>query len=110
MVRQKKIKVPTRAEGDSTGQTQMLQEQNDSVQTPQAPGVQIAPRAQRPVPDVNVFGQTQNPNEPVTSGLPFGAGPSPTAPMADDPDMLLRAIYNVYPDPSLLRFLRGQGA
>jgi len=30
--------------------------------------------------------------------------------MADDPDMLLRAIYNVYPDPSLLRFLRGQGA
>ena len=41
MVRQKKIKVPTRAEGDSTGQTQMLQEQIDSVQTPQAPGVQM---------------------------------------------------------------------
>ena len=87
MVRQKKIKVPTRAEGDSTGQTQMLQEQIDSVQTPQATEVQIEPKAQRPDPEENEFGQKQNPNEPETTGLPFGECPSPTATIADYRDM-----------------------
>ena len=44
MVRKKKIEVPTRAEGDPTGQTQMLQEQIDAV----SPGQEIA----QPTPQV----------------------------------------------------------
>ena len=40
MVRKKKIQVPTRAEGDPTGQTQMLQEQVDAVGGP-PPGMLI---------------------------------------------------------------------
>tara|TARA_R110002012_G_scaffold189604_4_gene356973 strand:- start:690 stop:1016 length:327 start_codon:yes stop_codon:yes gene_type:complete len=108
MVR-KKLQVPQRADGDSTGQTKMLQDQIDAVQTPQATTTPT-PTVQRQAPAIDVFGQTQNPSEPVTSGLPFGPGATPVAPMQDDADMLLRAIYNVYPDPSLLRFLRGTGA
>jgi len=56
-----------------------------------------------------VFAQTQRPSEPVTSGLPFGPGVGPTEPVSDDPDMLLRAIYSVYPDPLLLRLLGNKG-
>ncbi len=47
MVRKKKIQVPTRAEGDPTGQTQMLQEQVDAV----SPGQEaVLPAAPRPTP------------------------------------------------------------
>tara|TARA_S200002703_G_scaffold108886_1_gene94670 strand:- start:486 stop:788 length:303 start_codon:yes stop_codon:yes gene_type:complete len=46
MVRKKKIQVPTRAEGDPTGQTQMLQEQVDAV----SPGQEIERPAPAPVP------------------------------------------------------------
>ncbi len=57
-------------------------------------------------PAIDVFASTDRKSEPVTAGLPFGPGVGPTEPVADDPDMLLRAIYSVYPDPLLLRLLR----
>jgi len=66
------------------------------------------PRPSKSMPQMDVFAGTQRPNEPVTSGLPFGAGVGPQEPIADDPDMLLRAIYSVYPDPLLLRLLRNK--
>ena len=43
MVRKKKIQVPTRAEGDPTGQTQMLQEQVDAVSPGQEAALPEAP-------------------------------------------------------------------
>ena len=59
MVRKKKIEVPTRAEGDPTGQTQMLQEQ--IADTTGMPSVQNLPSPQ-PVQDVFAT-PTQKPQE-----------------------------------------------
>ena len=49
MVRKKKIQVPTRAEGDPTGQTRMLQEQVDAVY----PGQEIERPTPAPSKDAN---------------------------------------------------------
>lgn len=54
--------------------------------------------AQRPV---DVFGPSQRPGEPLTAGVPIGAGsagPSPMSSVAGE----LRAIYSQYPDEDLL--------
>lgn len=91
------------------GMQKELTEQQQAAPLPKDTLPQEQPRGSRPVPQVDVFAETQRPNEPVTSGLPFGPGVGPTEPIADDPDMLLRAIYSVYPDPLLLRLLRGKG-
>tara|TARA_R100001509_G_scaffold104045_1_gene61271 strand:+ start:189 stop:575 length:387 start_codon:yes stop_codon:yes gene_type:complete len=87
------------------GEQQELTEQQKAAPLPKDSLPQAQPMRRR-MPEVDVFAQTQRPTEPVTSGLPFGPGVGPTEPVADDPDMLLRAIYSVYPDPLLLRLLR----
>jgi len=98
-----------RMPGVSYGEQQALTEQQQAAPLPKDTLPQAQPRAARPMPQVDVFAETQRPNEPVTSGLPFGPGVGSNEPIADDPDMLLRAIYSVYPDPLLLRLLRGKG-
>ena len=95
-----------RIPGVAYGEQQALTEQQQAAPLPKDTLPQEQPRGSRPVPQVDVFAETQRPNEPVTSGLPFGPGVGPTEAVADDPDMLLRAIYSVYPDPLLLRLLR----
>ena len=98
-----------RIPGMEYGEQKELVEQQQAAPLPKA-GVPQAQPTRRPMPNVDVFGQTQRPSEPVTSGLPFGLGVGPAQePVAQDPDMLLRAIYSVYPDPLLLRLLRGKG-
>ncbi len=99
-----------RIPGMPYGEQQELTQQQQAAPLPKATTPQAQPvRPTRPMPQLDVFAETQRPNEPVTSGLPFGPGLGPTEPIADDPDMLLRAIYSVYPDPLLLRLLRGKG-
>ena len=99
-----------RIPGMTYGEQQELTQQQQAAPLPKATTPQAQPvRPTRPMPQLDVFAETQRPNEPVTSGLPFGPGVGPTEPIADDPDMLLRAIYSVYPDPLLLRLLRGKG-
>ena len=98
-----------RMPGVAYGEQQALTEQQQAAPLPKDTLPQAQPRAARPMPQVDVFAETQRPNEPVTSGLPFGPGVGSNEPIADDPDMLLRAIYSVYPDPLLLRLLRGKG-
>lgn len=96
-----------RIPGVAYGEQQALTEQQQAAPLPKATTPQaqsVAPR--RPMPQMDIFAETQRPSEPVTAGLPFGPGVGPTEPIADDPDMLLRAIYSVYPDPLLLRLLR----
>ena len=100
-----------RIPGMEYGEQKALVEQQQAAPLPKAGVPQAQPqRPRRPMPQMDVFAQTQRPSEPVTSGLPFGPGVGPAQePVAQDPDMLLRAIYSVYPDPLLLRLLRGKG-
>ena len=94
-----------RIPGMPYGEQQELTQQQQAAPLPKATTPQTQP-VRRPMPQMDIFAETQRPSEPVTSGLPFGPGVGPTEPVADDPDMLLRAIYSVYPDPLLLRLLR----
>ena len=96
------------AKGVTYGEGEKLKQQANLFGMPNAPSSNVQP-TKRPSPNIDVFSETEFSNEPVTSGLPFGAGASPTGSVEDDPDMLLRAIYAVYPDPMLLKYLRGQG-
>lgn len=100
-----------RIPGVDYGEQKALVEQQQAAPLPRAGVPQAQPqRPRRPMPNIDVFAQTARPSEPVTSGLPFGLGVGPAQePVAQDPDMLLRAIYSVYPDPLLLRLLRGKG-
>ena len=54
---------------------------------------------------------TERGMEPVTAGLPMGAGPGPEALGMDfrDPPAIaeLRAIYKMFPDPDLAELLEG---
>jgi len=96
-----------RIPGVDYGEQKALTEQQQAAPLPKATTPQAQPvRPRRPMPQMDIFAETQRPSEPVTAGLPFGPGVGPTEPVADDPDMLLRAIYSVYPDPLLLRLLR----
>ena len=95
-----------RIPGVSFGEQKALTEQQQAA--PLAKDSTPTPSG-RTMPQMDAFGQTQRQSEPVTSGLPFGPGPGAAAPIDDDPDMLLRAVYSVYPDPLLLRLLRGKG-
>ena len=66
-----------------------------------------------PLPKAGSFGPidrpTDNPQEPVTAGLPFGpgAGPEvlPVPQVADDPALLIRAVYRQYPNEDLRRLI-----
>jgi len=98
-----------RIPGMPYGEQQALTQQQQAAPLPKDTTPQAQPAMRRPIPQMDVFAQTQRPSEPVTSGLPFGPGVGPTAPVSDDPDMLLRAIYSVYPDPLLLRLLGNKG-
>ena len=55
---------------------------------------------------------TQRPNEPVTTGLPVGAGAGPEA-LGDTGEVpvldKLRAIYRAYPNPDLLELIMRAG-
>jgi len=98
-----------RIPGMPYGEQQALTQQQQAAPLPKDTTPQAQPAMRRPIPQMDVFAQTQRPSEPVTSGLPFGPGVGPTEPVSDDPDMLLRAIYSVYPDPLLLRLLGSKG-
>ena len=98
-----------RIPGVDFGEQKALTEQQQAAPLPKDTTPQAQPTMRRPLPQMDVFAQTQRPSEPVTSGLPFGPGVGPTEPVSDDPDMLLRAIYSVYPDPLLLRLLGNKG-
>lgn len=63
-----------------------------------------------PVPQGLLGTPTENPDEPVTAGLPFGEGPGPEIlGVAPDPvEAGLRALYQAYPNEALRRLLEIQ--
>ena len=94
MVRPKKIKVPTRQEGDPTGQTQMLQEQVDSVETPLAVQPQAPVQAPQAIPMQDVFGMpTQKPQE---AGNTLGES-TPMMSATDDIETLKTVLLEKFP-------------
>jgi hypothetical protein len=46
------------------------------------------------------FGPTERPSEPITAGL----RPGPAI-LGDDPELVLRALYSLYPHPDIARLL-----
>jgi len=63
-----------------------------------------------PPSNVDVFGPSARPGEPVTAGAQLGPGVSPPMmeePTPVDPDLLLRRLYRLYPHPGILRLVRG---
>ena len=60
------------------GEQQALTEQQKAAPLPKATTPQSQPvRPRRPMPQMDIFAETQRPSEPVTAGLPFGPGVTP---------------------------------
>lgn len=67
-----------RIPGMEYGEQKALVEQQQAAPLPKAGVPQAQPqRPRRPMPNIDVFGSTQRPSEPVTAGLPFGPGINP---------------------------------
>jgi len=102
--------IPGLTSGTTYGEGQDIKEQvqatgglpqaNNLPQQPSQPKLNLS--------QVDAFGPTERPNEPVTAGLPFGSGYSPQQAVEEDPDMMLRVLYNVYPDPIFLQMMNRQ--
>jgi len=106
--------------GAQYGQRSDLQAQPRTAQPVRvAPGQQYGrAEAQReaqrsiPLPGQKPFARpTERPDEPITAGLPIGAGPGPealapiVAPRGDDVVAALRAAYQLAPSDDLLDLL-----
>lgn len=64
---------------------------------------------QRPIPiSPNVFAPTERPGEPVTQGQPIGEGSGPTQQIADNTDVILQALYQINPTPTLLEIINNR--
>lgn len=66
------------------------------------------PSMRRPV---SLSAPTERPNEPITTGAPFGSGANqnvmPIPPMPEDETAnLIRALYAINPDPDLARLVQ----
>lgn len=89
------------ATGQPYGQAQAQQQAQRAVPLPQQ---EFVP------PNFGAFDRpTEMPHEPVTAGLPVGAGPGPEilnpAGVADDYGSQLRAVYSLYPNNDILRLI-----
>jgi len=67
-----------RIPGMEYGEQKALVEQQQAAPLPKEGVPQAQPQpVRRPIPQMDVFAQTQRPSEPVTAGLPFGPGINP---------------------------------
>lgn len=101
------------AKGQTYGQASQQIASQRAMPIAAAPGDQVA-QAQRPIPGTlgGLTRPSERPDEPITAGADFGAGPN--AYQAGIPMMLnqqqsaieeLRAIYQMYPSDDLLDLL-----
>ncbi len=93
--------IPT-GTGQSRGQNAALQQAAPLQQAGPTPAAVGQPQ---PTPQ-DIFAPTAFPEEPITSGIPLGPGQGGEALLPEDPDMLIRAMISVYPDPELIGLLR----
>ena len=85
------------------GEQQALTEQQKAAPLPKDTMPQAQPMRRR-MPEVDVFAQTQRPTEPVTSGLPFGAGPGAEEPLENTNDIIYEK-YRLTGDSYLLNLI-----
>ena len=85
------------------GEQQALTEQQKAAPLPKDTFPQAQPMRRR-MPEVDVFAQTQRPTEPVTSGLPFGAGPGAEEPLENTNDIIYE-MYRLTGDSYLLNLI-----
>jgi nucleoid-associated protein YgaU len=88
------------APGGPYGQRQALEQQQAAAPLARAQAAPPSGRVPMQLPTLNAFGPTARPGEPVTRGLP-----GTNQIVADDPDVLLRALYAVYPHPDIQRLI-----
>jgi len=95
------IVAPPRKEGDPTGQTTMLEEQAGAISPMQGGGPRVAPtRPIVPKSPINLAAPTNKPLDPITSGIPLGAGDNGPTPMATNTVAnIFKAAKRVLPDP-----------
>jgi hypothetical protein len=91
------------ASGGAYGARQALETQQQAAPLPNTMPTPAGPGRGPGLAPVgpSVFGPTARPNEPVTAGLRSGP-----AILGDDPDVVLRALYRLFPHPDIARLLR----
>ena len=97
-----------RMPGVAYGEQKALTEQQQAAPLSKDTTPQAQPSAARPMPQMDVFAQTQRPSEPVTSGLPFGPGVTPMITPEQGIQDVKNFIYESWlatGDDSLLEFL-----
>jgi len=85
---------------------------NKATVAASTPNTQVPPEAMvRPGQLTSLDAPSQRPNEPITAGLPMGAGPGPEALSAlpargaSDDLFELRALYRMFPNEDLRRLI-----
>ena len=91
-----------RIPGQAYGEGQALVEQQQSAPLP------VARRTQQPT-RLNIFAPTERPAEPITEGAMLGPGSPPAQAIDEDANMLLAAMYQVFPS-SIISELINQGS
>ena len=91
-----------RIPGQAYGEGQELVEQQQAAPLP------VARRTQQPT-RLNIFAPTERPAEPITEGAMLGPGSPPAQAIDEDANMLLAAMYQVYPS-SIISELINQGS
>ena len=91
-----------RIPGQAYGEGQALVEQQQSAPLP------VARKTQQPT-RLNIFAPTERPAEPITEGAMLGPGSPPAQAIDEDANMLLAAMYQVFPS-SIISELINQGS
>ena len=96
------------AKGVTYGEGEKLKQQANLFGMPNAPSPNVQ-NTKRPSPNIDVFSETEFINEPVTSGLPFGAGSNgPMDSQTAGVKMVKEFVYESWlatGDDSLLEYL-----
>ena len=92
-----------RIPGVEYGEQKELTEQQQAAPLPKDGTPQ--PQARRQMPNMDVFGATQRPTEPVTAGLDIGPGVGPAIPQQQGVSDLLYQMYALTGDTALLQLV-----